>query len=79
MKSITARILKATAISLTAFSLVACAVPVRIDADCAWAKPIRLSEPTKAWLVQRVPWPDPLRADLVKIARHNEKFETFCR
>ena len=70
--------LTATAIFLIAFSLGACALPVSIDADCAWTKPIRFSEATKMWLVNRVPWPEPLRADLVKIAKHNEKFETFC-
>ena len=78
MKSITARCLTATAIFLTAFSLGACALPVSIESDCAWAQPIRFSDATKAWLVQRVPWPDPLRQDLVKIARHNEKHEMFC-
>ena len=78
MKSTAKPFRKATAIFLTAFSLAACAVPVQIDSDCAWAKPIRFSDVTKAWLVQRVPWPDPLRADLVKIAKHNEKYGVFC-
>ena len=78
MKSITRRCPKATAIFLTAFSLSACAIPVSIDADCAWSKPIRFSEATKTWLAERVPWPAPVRADLVKIARHNEKHRMFC-
>jgi len=52
---------KATAIFLIAFSLGACAVPVTIDADCAWTKPIKFSEETKTWLVNRIPWPAPLR------------------
>jgi hypothetical protein len=51
---------------------------IRIDADCAWAKPIRFSEATKAWLAERTPWPAPLRADLEKIARHNDKHRVFC-
>lgn len=79
MKSTAGRCRKATAIFLTACSLSACAIPVSIDADCAWSKPIRFSEATKAWLAERVPWPAHLRADLVKIARHNEKHRMFCR
>ena len=57
MKSTADRCRKATAIFLTACSLSACAIPVRIDADCAWSKPIRFSEATKTWLAERVPWP----------------------
>lgn len=78
MPSTKRQFLTATAIFLTAFSLGACAVPVSIDADCAWTKPITFSDETKMWLVTQVPWPDALRDDLVKIAKHNEKFETFC-
>ena len=48
-------------------------LPVSLDTDCAWAKPIRFSEATKTWLAERTPWPDHLRADLIKIAKHNEK------
>ena len=70
--------LTATAIFLIACSLGACAIPVRIDADCAWTKPIRFSEATKMWLVNQVPWPAPVRADLIKIAKHNEKYGVFC-
>ena len=70
--------LSATAIFLTAFSLGACAVPVTIDADCARTKPIKFSQETKTWLVNRIPWPESLRDDLMKIAKHNEKYETFC-
>ena len=69
---------KMTAIFLSACSLGACAVPVTIDADCAWSKQIKFSQETKTWLVDRIPWPVPLRDDLMKIARHNDKFETFC-
>ena len=69
---------KAAAIFLTAFSLSACAVPVSIDADCAWSKPILFSDETKGWLIERIPWPGHLRQDLVKIAKHNEKFGVFC-
>lgn len=70
--------LTAITIFLSACSLGACALPVSIDADCAWTKPIRFSEVTKMWLVDQVPWPVALRDDLIKIAKHNEKFETFC-
>jgi len=59
--------------------LSACSLPVSVDVDCAWAKPIRFSNASKQWLAERTPWPEPLRADLIKIAKHNEKFETFCR
>ncbi len=62
----------------SAIFLSACSLPVSLDADCAWAKPIRFSEATKTWLADRVPWPGHLRADLVTIAKHNEKFEVFC-
>ncbi len=65
--------LTASAIFLSAWSL-----PVSIDADCAWAKPIRFSEATKTWLAERTPWPGPVRADLIKIAKHNEKYGVFC-
>ncbi len=58
--------------------LSACSLPVSIDADCAWAKPIRFSNATKAWLANQVPWPASVRADLVKIAKHNEKYGVFC-
>ena len=63
---------------LTAIFLSACSLPVSIDVDCAWAKPIKFSGPTKAWLADRTPWPAPLRADLEKIARHNDKHRVFC-
>jgi len=74
MKSTTALFLIAT----TIFSS-ACSLPVSVEVDCAWARPIRLQPATKDWLAERGPWPDPVRADLEKVARHNEKFETFCR
>jgi len=64
-------------ITITIF-LSACSLPVSVEVDCAWAKPIRFSETTKTWLAERTPWPGHLRADLIKIAKHNEKFETFC-
>jgi hypothetical protein len=51
---------------------------VSINADCAWAKPIRFSNATKNWLADRTPWPGYLRADLIKIAKHNEKYGVFC-
>ena len=62
----------------SAIFLNACSLPVSIDADCAWTKPIKFSDTTKIWLTDRIPWPESLRVDLIKIARHNEKFETFC-
>lgn len=67
-------------LGLTAIAIFlnACSLPVSVNADCAWAKQIRFSEATKTWLATQVPWPAPLRADLIKIATHNEKFETFC-
>ena len=63
----------------TATFLTACSIPVRVDVDCAWARPIRFSEATKAWLGALVPWPDHVRADLDKIAKHNEKHGALCR
>ena len=67
-------------LGLTAIAifLSACSLPVSLDTDCAWAKPIRFSEATKTWLAERTPWPDHLRADLSKIAKHNEKYGVFC-
>ena len=62
----------------SAIFLSACSLPAAIDADCAWAKPIKFSEPTKNWLAERTPWPEYLRADLIKIAKHNEKYGVFC-
>ena len=73
MKSTAALFLIATATFSTA-----CSLPVSVEADCAWARPIRLADATKAWLAARIPWPDHVRADLEKIARHNEKYEAFC-
>ena len=61
-----------------AIFLSACSIPVSVEVDCAWAKPIRFSEPTKAWLRELSPWPAPVRADLDKIAKHNEKYGVFC-
>jgi hypothetical protein len=69
---------KPLCLTAIAIFLSACSLPVSVDADCAWAKPITFSPPTKAWLAERSPWPDSVRADLERIARHNEKFETFC-
>lgn len=63
----------------TAIFLTACSLPVSLDADCAWAKPIRFSNATKTWLADRTPWPGHLREDFVKIAKHNEKYGVFCR
>jgi len=60
------------------FFLSGCSLPVSLDVDCTWAKPVRLSNATKTWLADRTPWPEPLRADLIKIAKHNEKFGAFC-
>ncbi len=74
MKLISTLFLIATMIFLNA-----CSLPVSLDADCAWAKPIRFSEPTKNWLAERTPWPGHLRKDLLAIAKHNEKFGVFCR
>ena len=74
MRSTTALFLIATA----TFSA-GCSLPVSVEVDCAWARPIRLQPATKDWLAERGPWPDPVRADLEKVARHNEKHETFCR
>ncbi len=65
-------------LTATAIFLSACSLPVSVDIDCAWAKPIRFSNATKTWLADRVPWPGHLRADLIKIAKHNEKFGVFC-
>jgi hypothetical protein len=74
MKSIAVPFLIATA----TFSA-GCSLPAGGEADCAWARPIRFGPATKDWLAERGPWPDPVRADLEKVARHNEKHETFCR
>lgn len=74
MKSTTVLLLIATATFSTA-----CSGPVSVAADCAWARPIRFTPRTKAWLAERMPWPDPVRADFDKIARHNEKYDVFCR
>ncbi|MDA1022261.1 MAG: hypothetical protein O2817_02815 [Proteobacteria bacterium] len=62
----------------TMISLTACSLPVSIDADCAWAKPIRFSELTKNWLSTLSPWPEPVRQDFEKIAKHNDKHRAFC-
>jgi hypothetical protein len=64
-------------IATTIFSS-ACSLPVAVEADCAWAKPIRFADATKAWLQAHMPWPDHVRADLDKIAKHNEKHAVFC-
>jgi len=58
--------------------LTACAVPVRVDVDCAWARPIEFEPATKEWLKARSPWPGHLRDDLEKIAKHNDKHRAFC-
>jgi len=73
MKSTAALYLIATATLSTA-----CSVPVHVEVDCAWARPIRFQAPTKAWLAERMPWPEQVRADLEKVARHNEKWGAFC-
>ena len=65
-------------LTASAIFLSACSLPVSINADCAWAKPIRFSNATKNWLADRTPWPGYLRADLIKIAKHNEKYGVFC-
>ncbi len=65
-------------LTASAIFLSACSLPVSIDIDCAWAKPIRFSDATKTWLAERTPWPDHLREDLVTIAKHNEKYGVFC-
>ncbi|NQU60996.1 MAG: hypothetical protein HQ512_07685 [Rhodospirillales bacterium] len=65
-------------LAATAIFLNACSLPVSVEVDCTWAKPIRLSNTSKAWLADRIPWPAHLREDLVKIAKHNEKHNTFC-
>ncbi len=62
----------------TAIFLSACSLPVSVEVDCAWAKPILFSEATKTWLAERTPWPANVLADLERIARHNDKFKTFC-
>jgi len=54
-------------------------VPVRVEVDCAWARPIRFAPETKEWLAGRMPWPEQVRADLEKVARHNDKHQAFCR
>ena len=67
--------------------LTGCSIPVTAMIDCAWAKPIRFSEETKAWLHtfyddhgRPLPMtPETLAADLAKVAKHNEKYEEFCR
>ena len=65
-------------IAIATFST-ACSLPVTVEADCAWARPIRFDAATKGWLRAQMPWPDPVRADLDKIAKHNEKHGMFCR
>lgn len=57
----------------------ACSLPVTVEVDCAWARPIRFAPATKEWLAERMPWPEYVRADLEKVARHNEKFEAICK
>lgn len=74
MKSTAALFLIATATFSTA-----CSLPAGVEVDCAWARPIRFTDATKAWLAAGMPWPDQVRADLDKIARHNEKHGMFCR
>ena len=74
MRSIAVLCLIATATLSTA-----CSVPAGIEADCAWARPIRFAPATKDWLAARMPWPEHVRADLEKIARHNDKHAAFCR
>ncbi len=63
----------------TATFSTACSLPVSVEVDCAWARPIRFEAATKTWLADRLPWPDYVRADLEKVARHNDKHEAFCR
>ena len=65
-------------LTATAIFLSACSLTISIDVDCSWSKPIRFSEPTKAWRANQIPWPAALRADLIKITKHNKKFVTFC-
>ena len=74
MRSTTALLLIATATCSTA-----CSLPISVEMDCAWARPIRFDAATKAWLEALSPWPDPVRADLDKIAKHDEKHAAFCR
>jgi len=74
MKSTTALFLIATATFSTG-----CSGPASVEADCVWARPIRFAPATKAWLAARMPWPEPVRADLEKIARHNEKLAALCK
>jgi len=61
-----------------AIFLSACSLPASTDVGCAWVRPIKFSQSTKAWLAEHSPWPDPVRADLEKIARHNDKHRAFC-
>lgn len=62
----------------TATLSTACSVPVSVEVDCAWARPIRFAAATKDWLAARMPWPEHLRADLEQVARHNDKHAAFC-
>lgn len=79
MRSIAVRLLAATWMFSIASSLGACSLPVRVDVDCAWARPIHFSARTKDWLARWSPWPEAVRVDLDKITKHNEKHEAFCR
>ena len=67
--------------------LIGCSTPLSVDTDCAWARPIHFSAPTKAWLHTlfdeagrpRPGTPATLKSDLGSVVRHNRKYEEFCR
>ena len=56
MKSTAALFLIATATFSTA-----CSLPAGVEVDCAWARPIRFTDATKAWLAAGGPPPGPRR------------------
>ncbi len=46
---------------------------------CAWVRPIRFTQESKAWLLEhQTDMPASLAADLEQVARYNDKVNAIC-
>ncbi len=55
-----------------AISSIGCNSSPSINDDLFWLEPIELSQETKAWLLERSPWPSYVKEDFHKITVLND-------
>ena len=71
-RSFTVKHLNVLPLIVMVISSTGCSLPPSINDDLFWLEPIEFSQDTKAWLLERSPWPAYVKEDFHKITVLND-------